>query len=606
MRAGVSIVSVLLAAPLVAQPPRLMQLGEPIRVQKKLALVIGNAAYQNATPLKNPINDALAMSAELRRLGFQVTEAKDLSLQNMDRVIDEFTGRLERGDFGMFYFAGHGVQVQLENYLIPVDYREGSEADIKYTAYPAYRVRDKMDYSGARLRVLILDACRTNPFRGQRSGAPGLAPMRSDAEGSYIAYAAADNQPAADNPRENNGLYTKHLIESLRAPGLHLKEIFEQAKKAVFTASGRKQQPYTYDGIVGRYYFTAPAPAAAPAPAGVDPVAIEMEYWKSLDRNDAESLDGYLTRYPNGQFADIARRSLAKLRTAASSAPAVTPPVSAPKPESSIVGETRPGTVRVNPIDGLNYVWVPPGRFQMGCSPGDSECEDDEKPAHPVRISRGFWMGQTEVTVGAYKRFTQATGRSMPDAPVFLGIALNPGWANDRLPMVNVSWDDAKAYCSWAGGRLPAEAEWEYAARAGSTAARYGLLDDIGWFADNSGRAPFDSARVWREDQSNYGKRLADNGNRMHEVAGKRPNDFSLHDMLGNVWEWTADWYDAKYYGKKLENDPSGQAAGELRSVRGGSWLFYPRVLRVSDRVRYRPGVRGNVIGFRCSREGIP
>jgi formylglycine-generating enzyme required for sulfatase activity len=112
---------------------------------------------------------------------------------------------------------------------------------------------------------------------------------------------------------------------------------------------------------------------------------------------------------------------------------------------SAKAGESK-GEVRVNPKDGLKYIWIPAGTFMMGCSPGDSECKDNEKPPHQVTSTKGFWLGQTEVTVGAYKRFAGATGRQMPDAPDF-----NGGWANDRMPIVMVSWNDAHDYCAWAG-----------------------------------------------------------------------------------------------------------------------------------------------------------
>ena len=119
-----------------------------------------------------------------------------------------------------------------------------------------------------------------------------------------------------------------------------------------------------------------------------------------------------------------------------------------------------PPQVRENPKDGLKYVWIPPGTFMMGCSPGDNECHVSEKPSHRVTIPKGFWIGQTEVAVGAYKRFAAATGRQMPGAPSF-----NSGWADDMMPIVNVTWDDAREYCTWAGGRLLTEVEWEYSAR---------------------------------------------------------------------------------------------------------------------------------------------
>jgi serine/threonine-protein kinase len=230
-------------------------------------------------------------------------------------------------------------------------------------------------------------------------------------------------------------------------------------------------------------------------------------------------------------------------------------------------------TVRENPTDGLKYVWIPPGTFMMGCSPGDSECYDDEKPAHQVTITRGFWIGQTPVTVGAYKRFAEATGRQMPPAPNF-----NNGWANENMPIVNVTWSDAQAYCGWMGGRLPTEAEWEYAARGGNTEARYGPIDEVAWYSNNS-------------------------GGQTHDVKQKRANGFGLYDMLGNVLQWVNDWFDQNYYQSSPSQDPQGPTSGQYRVLRGGSWIDYPRVVRVSDRGRLNPAVRGLDVGLRCGRE---
>jgi formylglycine-generating enzyme required for sulfatase activity len=205
----------------------------------------------------------------------------------------------------------------------------------------------------------------------------------------------------------------------------------------------------------------------------------------------------------------------------------------------------------------------------MGCSPGDDECYDGEKPAHTVTISRGFWMGQTEVTVGAYKRFVSRGGGALPS-----------GNGSDEQPVLWVTWNDAVAYCRWAGGRLPTEAEWEYSARAGTAGARYGNLDAVAWHNGNS-------------------------GGRLRAVGQKEPNAFRLYDMLGNVWEWVADWYGEKYYGASEPRDPRGPPGGEYRVLRGGSWNVRARGARVSDRLRVEPGVRPSV-GFRCVREVIP
>jgi sulfatase modifying factor 1 len=275
----------------------------------------------------------------------------------------------------------------------------------------------------------------------------------------------------------------------------------------------------------------------------------------------------------------------------------------AAKPAQPSAPERKPGETRPNEKDGLVYVWIPPGTFQMGCSAGDSECDEDEKPAHPVTISKGFWMGQTEVTVGAYKRYAQAAGKQMPPEPAYSGRALNPGWKHETQPIVNVTWDEAAGYCEWTGMRLPTEAQWEYAARAGSVAARYGPLDDIAWYADNSGLQRLDSTRLWKEDQSNYGKRLAGNRNGPKRVGQKLLNAWNLHDMLGNVFEWTADWYGEKYYQAKDSLDPQGPPGGQYRVLRGGSWVNDPRVVRASGRYRDGPVYRSVVIGVRCAGE---
>ncbi len=245
------------------------------------------------------------------------------------------------------------------------------------------------------------------------------------------------------------------------------------------------------------------------------------------------------------------------------------------------------GMTRENPRDGLKYNWIPPGTFQMGCSPGDTECSPVEKPAHRVTISRGFWVGQTEVTVGAYKRFAATSGRQMPSTP-----SSNKDWTNDKMPIVNVSWDDAQAYCKWAGGRLPTQAQWEYAARGGSTKGRYGPLDDIAWYADNSGRQRLDSATLWDLSQENYLKRLEDNGNGVHQVGQKRPNGYGLYDMLGNVWEWASDTV--------VVADLDLRHKANYHVLRGGGWRARPWVVRVSDFTAVNPGERFDDTGLRC------
>ena len=228
-------------------------------------------------------------------------------------------------------------------------------------------------------------------------------------------------------------------------------------------------------------------------------------------------------------------------------------------------------TVQTNPQDGLKYVWIAAGQFLMGCSPDDIDCADPEKPVHTVTLRRSFWIGQTEVTVDAFRRYATAVNAKMPPtAP-----KLYRNWNNRTLPMVDVVWDEANQYCSWAGGRLPTEAEWEYAARGGSPQARYGNLGDIAWTKENA------------QSQT-------------HPVAGKQANGYGLFDTLGNVWEWISDWYAPDYYQNSPAQNPKGPGTGQQRVLRGGSWIVDSKLLRVSDRYSIQPTARSDFFGFRC------
>lgn len=255
--------------------------------------------------------------------------------------------------------------------------------------------------------------------------------------------------------------------------------------------------------------------------------------------------------------------------------PAAQPPKPVPAPKAKQPAPPQPTEPppraleqRVNPADGLVYLKVPPGTFQMGCSPGDTECWDDEKPAHSVTLTRAFWMGQTEVTGEAYRRFTQAVGGRMPPAPSY-----NQDW-EAKYPMGNVSWEEAGAFCTWAGGRLPTEAEWEYAARAGSRKPFYGNLDAIAW----------------------YGRK---GGDHTHPVAQKAPNAFGLYDMLGNVREWCQDSYAP--YAAAAVTDPAATTSGYDKVMRGAAFDDRPKALRTSG-VRFTAGrqSRNYDFGFRC------
>jgi formylglycine-generating enzyme required for sulfatase activity len=261
----------------------------------------------------------------------------------------------------------------------------------------------------------------------------------------------------------------------------------------------------------------------------------------------------------------------------------------------------NPGDVRLNPKDGLRYVYIPPGTFRMGCSPGDGACGKDEHPAHEVRIAKAFWMGQTHVTVEAFKKYSRATKRDMPDEPSFDIRRLNPHWNHESVPMTMVTWRMANEYCEWTGLRLPTEAEWEYAARAGTTGPRYGEIDEIAWWGANAGSKPLDADAILKSG-ADYAQVIAGNGNAPRGVAQKKPNAFKLYDMLGNVWHWTSDWYKNTYDSEAPEVDPTGPPGGDYRVLRGGSFFNDSALIRVSFRGRTRPPAYhdfGN--GFRCA-----
>jgi len=269
-----------------------------------------------------------------------------------------------------------------------------------------------------------------------------------------------------------------------------------------------------------------------------------------------------------------------------------------------------PIQVRENAKDGLKYVWIPPGTFMMGCSRGDNECFEPEMPRHQLTLTQGFWLGQTEVTVGAYKRFAATSGRQMllPQKYSSLCLAQTPcapkEWS-ENTPISMVGWDDAQAYCAWTGGRLPTEAEWEYAARGGNREARYGPFGSVAGYADNSGQQRLDSTRLEDNDWQSFSQQVTENGNRRHEVGLKQANRFGLYDMLGNVWEWVNDWFDEHYYKSTPAQDPPGPVTGKVHVIRGGSSLVWPRLVRVSVRPRWLPDYTGFDVGFRCAEDGV-
>ena len=303
---------------------------------RRVALVIGNGAYTNAPPLKNPPNDARDMAANLKTLGFDVSSGVNVSQREMKRLIREFGQKLKAGGNGLFYYAGHGVQARGHNYIIPVDADIQSEADVEDSGVDVGLVLNYMDDAQNGLNIVILDACRNNPFsRSFRSASEGLAQVDAPT-GTLIAYATAPGRVAADGVGAN-GLYTSELLKAMRVPGLTATDMFMQVRAEVMKRTGNKQVPWEASSLVGSFYFSgsptnlslsnAGANNAAPSEPRFDAAAFEYNYWDSIKNSTSDDdFKAYLAKYPNGQFADLARNRIKSLEVAAK--PTEPPPTS--------------------------------------------------------------------------------------------------------------------------------------------------------------------------------------------------------------------------------------------------------------------------------------
>jgi len=606
--------------------------------EHRTALVIGNGAYTSAPPLKNPPNDARDMAATLRALGFDVTSGINVNQRELKRLIREFGQKLKAGGSGLFYYAGHGVQSKGRNYLIPVEADIKSEADVEDGAVDVNLVLNYMDDAQNGLNIVILDACRNNPFaRSFRSASSGLAQVDAPT-GTLIAYATAPGRVASDGTARN-GLYTAELLRQMRETGLGIEGVFKRVRANVQRQTNGQQVPWESSSLVGDFYFSASGLDASKSTAGnssgsgeglvnrtaLDPAAIELSYWEtiksstnpedfrsylekypsgqfaSLAKNrissleaaskpgepksatdssptelafwdsiknspDPEDFKSYLDKYPNGQFVALARNNLRRLETGKTENKSATntnstgvnvgPPKTPPKP----------GAVVKNQM-GIEMVYIPPGEFMMGSENGNK----DERPVHRVTISQAFYVGRYEVTQAQWQSV-------MGDNP--------SGYKNcgGNCPVEKVSWKDAQNFINKLNEgndgfryRLPTEAEWEYACRAGTTGDYAGDLDSVAWYDKNS-------------------------GGKTHPVGTRQPNGFGLYDMHGNVWEWCEDWYHKTYEGAPMDGS-AWLSGGEqkYRVLRGGEvggWGGRATNLRSATRIWGTPVYRASFFDF--------
>ncbi len=569
---------------------------------KRVALVVGNAAYAER-PLANPVNDARLMQTTLRSLGFEVQIVTNADRRGLLSSLREFEGRAREAEVAVFYFAGHGAQVGGANYLIPVNAPIRSDSDLPDEAVDAASVLRRLEEARARVALVILDACRDNPYPGsQRSASRGLARMNAPT-GTIVAYATAPGSTAEDGAG-TNGTYTAALARHLATPGLDIKEVFDQTAQEVERVTNGRQRPREDVGLRGRFVLrevvaqvgpvSAPAPAvAAPAApsAAAGPSAAEREdrFWDSaLKIGNRDAYEAYLSEYPKGRYAALARAAIARLGqagvVAAAPAPVVAaaPSALAPRPAPAAAapppspparaGLGAPGTVFKDCEVCPEMVVIPGGSFLMGSPLGAGD--DDERPQRRVTIAP-FALGRTEVT----------------QAQWFAVMGTRPSrFKGDNLPVDLVSWNDAQEFVQRLSSmtdrryRLPSEAEWEYAARAGSQGA-YSFGDDekqLGQYA-------------W------YGGIFTKPG-RSQPVGHKQANAFGLYDMHGNVWEWVEDCWNGSYVGAPA--DGRAWTSGECgrRVLRGGSWHSFPRNMRAAYRFGNDMSIRDVVYGLRVAR----
>ncbi|MGE0255737.1 MAG: SUMF1/EgtB/PvdO family nonheme iron enzyme [Alphaproteobacteria bacterium] len=658
------------------------------------ALVIGNGAYAGQ-PLANPVNDAADMAARLKALGFSVTLALNASRAQMASAILGFRRQLSGGDEAVVFYAGHGMQVRGQNWLIPVDADPKEEAEVEFAAVSLDVVLRGLSEAGVGSALVLLDACRNNPFEGRfRGGTRGLARVEAAASGVLVSYAAKPGTVAADGTGRNSP-YTRAWLEALAEPGLSHYAILERVHTDVRKATSDRQETWQEGQIVGSLVLNAAAAAAASAAApvavpppvpGFDPRLAEMRFWESAERgNSAAEYEAYLAQYPKGQFAPLAKARLAALKppapmepppavedrdatmvTTASANVRATPATTGEKLETLPAGTKVAVTGKVNggewyriarpaaagwvhgslladpatagasapqtptlagrdtatsvpqvarpvspPTPGMKFrdcnqcpdmVWLPPGEFVMGSPVGEPGRENYEGPQHNVKIGYPLAVGTHEVTRGQFAAFVAATGHDTGSS-CWSGMGRDfddtagrgwrsPGYAqDDRHPVTCVQWSDAKAYVSWLTRvtgftyRLLSEAEWEYAARAGGT-MKYPWGNDAG-----RGNANCNDCGNPADGQGTM------------STGSFSANAFGLHDMVGNVWEWTEDCWDglSGYAGAPADGAAVAGRICAFHVMRGGSWGVNPKGIRISVR---KSGIeaRDFFSGFRVAR----
>lgn len=322
-------------------PPRNLVAAPASSTGKRVALVIGNGNYHydNLPKLPNPTHDAEDIAKALRGFGFEVIEIKDQSLEGMNEAITEFGRKIADSDAALFYFAGHGLQVKGQNYLVPTNARIESESQVPYQSINVNQLLDEMDNSKSRANIVMLDACRNNPISGKfRSGATrGLAAPTSQPKGTVIVYATDPGNVAADGTGRN-GLFTAGLLAAFKGGDLSLHGVLVRASKEVEHGSNKTQIPYINGPatLQEEFHFGHGTRVASLVPVPVrvkSPDEIEDDYWNDIkDSKDLTSYEHYSKAHPTGRYLNTANLRIAQLRKKAQEALPVTAPPAPVKP----------------------------------------------------------------------------------------------------------------------------------------------------------------------------------------------------------------------------------------------------------------------------------
>ena len=264
----------------------------------RVALIIGNGDYKSS-PLKNPPNDAEDMAKALKLLGFDIIIRRDTNQREMKAAVREFGQKLRGAEAGLFYYAGHGIQMKGINYLVPIEVDIQSEADAEDQTVSLDYVMRTMEESGAKFNIAILDACRNNPFaRSFRSAARGLASTQA-ANGMLIAYATAPGSVAADG-EGRNGIYTKYLLENLNRGDRDILKLFQRVRNDVAGETNGKQIPWESTSMVGEFNL-------GPASAYPEYSKGEIVFWESIKNSHRpQDFNAYIEKFPNGTFHALA------------------------------------------------------------------------------------------------------------------------------------------------------------------------------------------------------------------------------------------------------------------------------------------------------------